>query len=101
MNYSFIRVPIYCAVFLPKCITKNLYGISLKDEINRTLIPSLTIIGVLLPMRAIPQMRGMLSKCMPLGATSTMATRTTIIRQITIMLGVLEPESKYKKVHGV
>jgi len=86
MNYSLCSVPFYCAVLLPKRITNNLYGISVKKKINKALIPSLTITGVLLPMRAIPVMRGL--------STSTMATRTTTIRQITIMLGVLGQESK-------
>ena len=94
MNYSLCSVPFYCAVLLPKrasesprkCIVVYSCGISARSNINKALIPSLTIIGVLLQMLTILAMRGM--------STSTMAIRTTTIRQITIMLGVLGQESK-------
>lgn len=43
-------------------------------------------------LKRVPFLRGL--------STLTMATRTTTIRQITIMLGVLEAESK-KKVCNV
>ena len=46
----------------------------------------LTITGRLLPMLTIVTMRGL--------STSTTATRTTTIRTITTMFGVLEQESK-------
>ena len=86
MKYSLKSVPFYCAVLLPKCMFVHLYDIFVKCDINKALIPSLTITGVLLRMQVILTMPGSL--------TLTMAIRTTTIRQITIMLGVLEPESK-------
>ncbi len=91
MNYSFKSVLLYCAVFLPKCIYVYLCDIFIQSGINKTPIPSLTIIGVLLQMRTIQTMRGIL--------TSTMATRTTTIRQITIMFVVLGQESTKKGLY--
>jgi len=86
MNFSLNSVPFYCAVLLPMCMIVYFCNIFTICNINKALIPSLTITGVLLQMRAIPPMRGM--------STSTMAIRTTTIRQITIMLGALGQESK-------
>jgi len=54
--------------------------------LNKRFIKSLTIIGRLLPMRAILAMRG--------SSTSTMAMTIGTIRTMTIMFGALEMESK-------
>ncbi len=86
MNCSLERVPFYCAVLLPKRMFVYLYDIFVRSDINKALIPSLTITGVLLAVRVILAMRGI--------STSTMATRTTTISPITIMFGVLGQESK-------
>jgi len=77
MNSSFESVPFYCAMLLPKRIVVYLHAICVEASKKRAFIPSLTIIGVLLPMQALPTMHG--------SSTSTMATTTTTIRTTTIM----------------
>ena len=87
MNSSFCSVPPYCATSIPNGIiitafnSKNSFNCKL---LNWMFIP-LTIIGVVPLIRTIPTMLGM--------SISIVATRTTTIRTIANMFGVLETES--------
>jgi hypothetical protein len=72
----------FCTLF------RSLFLLGLKSFKCTTLSPLATI-GVLRPMQVIQTMHGML--------TLTMAIRTTIIRVIVIMFGVLGAENKNKK----
>ena len=74
-------------MLLPMCMIVYPCGISTRYGINKALIPTLTIIGVRLAIQTIMKMRGL--------SISIVGIRTTTIRIITIMFGVLEQESKY------
>jgi len=87
MKRSFWSVLIYCAMLLPMCMRVYTCGISARYGINRALIPTLTIIGVLPAIQTIMKMRGL--------SISIVGIRTTTIRTITIMFGALEQESEF------